>query len=294
MSSSIFHNAKNDRHYKAATGLSLAEFNRLYLAFAPCYTPKVPSPHLPDQRLILTDQREALFFILHYYKAYPTLQNMAVYFGISDASVSNYLAGLAPCLKAALQQQGHLVPRLFANQAAFDEAFQDVPALFIDVTEIPVERAKNQEIQREHYSGKKKFHTLEALVVSDANRTPLFVSNLYPGHVHDFTIFKDLFAGLDFSKTKVHVDSGFTGIRKVVHTHEVFLPAKASKNHPLTEEQKAQNQAFARVRVVVENALAKMKAFFVLRIENRMRHKEKLNQAVEMCVALVRFKMSGA
>ena len=31
--------------------------------------------------VLLTDKREALFFILHYFKAYPTLQNMGLYFG---------------------------------------------------------------------------------------------------------------------------------------------------------------------------------------------------------------------
>ncbi len=105
--------------------------------------------------MLLTDKREALFFILHYLKAYPTLQNMGLYFGMSDASVSNCLTRLKPCLKAALAQQNGLVHRLFANQHTFEEAFAEEKDLFIDVTEIPIERAVNQEVQKEMYSGKK-------------------------------------------------------------------------------------------------------------------------------------------
>lgn len=157
MTSSIYQNVKKERQYKAATGLSLAEFDALYLLFAPFYEPKIPSPYLPNLPVLLTDKREALFFILHYFKAYPTLQNMGLYFGMSDASVSNYLARLKPCLKAALAQQNVLTHRLFTDQQAFEAAFAGEEDLFIDVTEIPIERAVNQEVQEEHYSGKKNF-----------------------------------------------------------------------------------------------------------------------------------------
>lgn len=157
MASSIYQNAKKERQYKAATGLSLAEFDALYLLFAPFYEPKKPLPYSPHSPVLLADKREALFFILPYFNAYPTLQNMALYFGRSDASVSNCLTRLKPCLKAALAQQGVLAHRLFADQHAFEAAFADEKERFIDVTEIPIERAVHQEGPQEHYRGKKSF-----------------------------------------------------------------------------------------------------------------------------------------
>lgn len=157
MAFSIYHNATKERQYKAATGLSLAEFEALYTLFSPFYEPKSPSPYAADTSGVLSDKREALFFILHYFKAYPTLQNMGVYFGMSDASAYNYLALLKPCLKAALATQGALVHRLFADQQAFEAAFAGEADVFVDVTEIPIERAANQAIQKRHFSGKKTF-----------------------------------------------------------------------------------------------------------------------------------------
>lgn len=173
MASSIYQNAKKERQYKAATGLSLPEFDALYFLFAPLYEPKKPSPYLPDLPVLLTDKREALFFILHYFKAYPTLQNMALYFGMSDASVSNCLTRLKPCLKAALAQQGVLAHRLFANQEAFETAFADEEDLFLDVTEIPIERPANQAVQQDAYSGKKNTIPSKPCVLAPEKNTAL-------------------------------------------------------------------------------------------------------------------------
>lgn len=162
---SIYQNLRKDAHYRAATGLSLVEFEALFLVFADFYTPKspplYPGPPLP----VLTDKREALFFIL-YYKTYPTLQNLGLCFGMSNAAASAYLDLLKPCLKAALQQQQLLIKRVFTGQQEFDALFTGVTELFFDVTEVPIERAVSQDIQKLHFSGKKNSH----LKVADSVR----------------------------------------------------------------------------------------------------------------------------
>lgn len=113
---------------------------------------------------------------------------------------------------------------------------------------------------------------------------------MYDGKTHDFTIFKAIFSGMDFSALKLHVDLGFLGIKKKVTFNRLFIPHKASKHHPLSEEQKRENRILAARRVVVENAIAKLKVFFVLRIENRMKRKEKLSDAFDICTLLANFK----
>lgn len=157
MAFSIYHNAKNDRQYQAATGLDQEQFDRLFRHFESFYTPKSSSPIGGMNAPVLTDKREALFFILHYLKAYPTLHNMAIYFGMSDYSVSSYLELLKPCLKAAIQVQNPENRDIFRSQETFDKHFAGVEDMVIDVTEIPIERAVNQEVQRRRYSGKKNF-----------------------------------------------------------------------------------------------------------------------------------------
>jgi hypothetical protein len=155
MASSIYHNTHTDRQYKAATGLSIIQFNSLYLLFELFYMPKAIPTYAAQVQPVFTDKREALFFILHYFKAYPTLQNLGIYFGISDSTASAYLDLLKPCLKAALQRQGPESRVLFKNQTALDKQFAGVTDLVIDVTEVPIERASSQQVQRATYSGKK-------------------------------------------------------------------------------------------------------------------------------------------
>jgi len=92
------------------------------------------------------------------------------------------------------------------------------------------------------------------------------------------------------SAYRLQVDAGFIGIKKAVHYQDVWIPYKASKNHPLTKVQKLVNTLLAHVRIVVENALAKVKSFFILRIENRMRQKVKLANSFQLCAALANFK----
>jgi hypothetical protein len=67
---------------------------------------------------------------------------------------------------------------------------------------------------------------------------------------------------------------GFLGIKKKVKYDQLFIPHKGSKKQPLSEIQKDENctylpvrQAGSRIRVGIENVFAKIKSFFVLRIE---------------------------
>lgn len=120
-----------------------------------------------------------------------------------------------------------------------------------------------------------------------------FASRLYAGKEHDFTLFKDSFAGFDFSRWRVHVDLGFLGILKAVATGPVNIPHKKMPKQALTEAQKAENTGLAKLRVVIENSIAKMKSYFVLRIENRMKKKINLEDAVELCAGLANLKTSN-
>jgi hypothetical protein len=115
---------------------------------------------------------------------------------------------------------------------------------------------------------------------------------MYEGKAHDFSIFKEIFTDFDFSHLKVYVDLGFLGIKKKVKFDKLFIPHKGSKKQPLSQIQKDENCTYSRIRVGIENALAKIKSFFVLRIENRMRIKRKLHDAIEICSLISNFKLS--
>jgi len=69
----IFENLQKDWQYKASTGLDQKEFERLHEEFVLHYQPKSFN-QIAQKAPVLTDSREALFFILFYYKSHPTLE----------------------------------------------------------------------------------------------------------------------------------------------------------------------------------------------------------------------------
>ena len=153
----IFQNLRTDRQYKSATGLSITEFDQLAHFFEKQYQPKTGNPYLKAPYTpVLTHKKEALFFILYYHKTYPTLTNLGLAFGFTEATASSYIDLLNPILKAAYQHAGIDVCRTFASQEAFDKIFTGVPDLIIDVTECPTNRPKDADCQKNNYSGKKK------------------------------------------------------------------------------------------------------------------------------------------
>lgn len=146
--SSIYHHLRNERQWKASTGMTQAQFEGLYIEFSKWYIPKKVNPYNPTKNPVLTDGREALFFILHHLKAYPTLMNMSLYFGISESSVSSYLELLKPVLKRTLQNLGSTIRRDFLSDKDFEEWFADVDDIFIDGVEVPVQRPVYEDVQK--------------------------------------------------------------------------------------------------------------------------------------------------
>jgi transposase len=70
-------------------------------------------------------------------------------------------------------------------------------------------------------------------------------------------------------ETRAVMDSGFQGVQKE-HANTT-IPAKNTKLHPLTKEQKRSNRALSRQRILVENVIGSLKRFRILaeRYRNR-------------------------
>ena len=90
------------------------------------------------------------------------------------------------------------------------------------------------------------------------------------GSMHDFRLFKESYAGIAEDILCLG-DTGYLGIQKL-HTHSQ-IPAKNSKLHPLTPEQKAANRELARQRIVCEHIIGRLKVFRILSDRYRNRRK---------------------
>ena len=136
------------------------------------------------------------------------------------------------------------------------ELFPGVKDIFIDGTERPIQRPKDEEKQKESYSGKKKAHTRKNILISDINRWIGYLSSPEEGKKHYYGMFKGLFPPKIFSKSiTLWLDLGFTGINKDYPNVSIMVPKKKPRGKELTEEEKARNKVIRSLRVRVEHAI---------------------------------------
>ena len=90
------------------------------------------------------------------------------------------------------------------------------------------------------------------------------------GSRHDFHLFRD--SGVHFSKDIEAVeDKGYQGLQKL-HKNST-IPAKASKNHELTKEEKKENSDISKRRIYIEHINRYIKRFRIL--SGRYRNKRR-------------------
>ena len=90
------------------------------------------------------------------------------------------------------------------------------------------------------------------------------------GRTHDFRLFKDNYAGMA-ADIRCLADTGYLGLTKL-HANS-HIPAKKSKLHPLTAEQKSANRDLARQRIFCEHVIGRLKVFRILSDRYRNRRK---------------------
>lgn len=90
------------------------------------------------------------------------------------------------------------------------------------------------------------------------------------GSAHDFRIFKESEMSLA-EHIECLADSGYLGLIELHANSQI--PAKKSKLHPLTPEQKVANRELAHRRILVEHVIRKLKIFRILSEKYRNRRK---------------------
>jgi len=185
------------REFLAATGLTLAEFERLLPAFQVAYNKKYPPDRTLDgqarQRRAgagakgkLPSWADKLLFILVYQKTNPLQTMHVLQFNLSQSQTNYWLHHLWPVLQQALRDMGQAPEREASQVAQNHLALEGTPALAIDGTERRRQRPTDATQQKEHYSGKKKTHTdKNILLVNEHTGSVVSLGPTGPGKTHD-------------------------------------------------------------------------------------------------------------
>ena len=276
---------RDERHLRALTGLDSRQIHLLLPQFTQAreqleeeayqerkkLDPYARKPGGGRKGKLPTDE-EKLIFILYYMKAYPTFDMLGDKYDMSRSSANENVYKMFPILTLALSELGAIPHRHFETVEAFQEALGDTERIIIDATERAYRRSIDSETQRKYYSGKKKQHTVKNTVITRDDKSIFFLGDTFEGHTHDYTMLKTEFPPeLDwFLDLDVLADLGYLGITSHYQGHRIQIPHKTppkTAHNPdpkLTDQQKSDNSAMSKIRILVENAIGGIKRFNIL------------------------------
>lgn len=270
--------------FVSLTGLTPEAFDSLYSEFAPvhqdcCQRTRVTKRHRQPRRRVVGGGRQhdhslqdRLLMALFWLRTYPTYEVTGFFFSLNktnaEDNVKDILRTLESMTDFSFERPTKDRKKLRSPQAVMD-AFPDV-RLVIDAKEQRLHRPKSDKDnnnQKPYYSGKKKAHTLKNQIAVQPDGKIAALSRSVPGGAnHDLTLLRTskLLESLDPEDEAAMMDKGYDGIQKDYPNHRLYLPFKARRNRPLTEEQKAYNRHLSRYRIVVEHTIAQLNQFQVL------------------------------
>jgi hypothetical protein len=210
--------------------------------------------------------RDRLLMTLIWLRVYPTQELLGLLFSLHKSNVGRNLKEMMNILVDV--SQGEIVwpmdGRRHKQMADIMAEFPDVRAI-VDATEQAIRRPKEQSVQKTCYSGKKKRHTLKTQIVVAPDGLIREVSDSVAGSMSDISLLRQTHTLDRLAENEAAMfDAGYQGVRKDAPDRCLYHPQRASRGHPLTDEQKAANRVLSHYRIVVEHTLAQVKRFQVL------------------------------
>lgn len=298
---------RDERQFKALTGTSIEQFERLEKEFQRVYEEEKEAAYDAavkagkrkrklggGRKGVLNSIRIKLLFLLYYLKLYPTFDTLGSVFGLSRSKACKNIHALMPLLHTSLLRLEVLPYREFESVEAFREAFKNTEALLLDATERPHQRPVNDEKQSELYSGKKKDHTVKNTVISTKDKVIRFVGHTMSGSNHDFAMLKKEFPSDKpwFKDVLLYLDLGYTGILNQYEGDDIQIPhrkprkSKNNQNPQLTEEQREYNRTVGKIRIFVENSIAGLKRYNILVHDFRNKKDNFVDDTIAICAGL--------
>ena len=217
------------------------------------------------------DDRHRLLMALVWLRIYPTYELLGLLFDLHERNAQIHARDVVETLAEMGSfpfERPAARRKKLGSVAAVMDAFPQV-RLVIDAKEQRVERPAGEARQKPFYSGKKRCHTVKTQVAVTPDGAIGAVSSSVPGGAwHDLTSprYSGVLSRLDPDADEgAMLDKGYVGVRKDRPGLPLFLPHRASRGHPLTEEQRAENVIIARYRIVVEHTMAQLNKFAALR-----------------------------
>jgi IS5 family transposase len=294
---SLEHAKRSDRLMRATTSLTVMEFEDLAQRFDGVWssvraaktaagTPRQRQPG-GGRKGCLESAEQKLFFILLYYKAYPTQDVMGLLFGITQGQVSEWVRQLTAAVSQLIPlhrpaRQARQLAQVLAKEPALWE-------VIIDGTERRLPRPQHRGKQKRFYSGRKKRHAVKNVVIVGRHKV-LWCSPTVPARWHDKKVAEK--AQLRLPKSVALLgDSGFEGLE--TGPTGAITPWKRRNGRRLHWKRRDFNRLLASERIAVEHTFASVKRLRILRDEFRNRRKGMIDEVMAIGCTLHNYRWNS-
>lgn len=289
---------KHHELFQYAIGITYTQFHDLLPKFSSALRTaeyakvwskkRVREPGGGRKATLRTDEAK-LFFILWYYKVYPTFRFAQIEYGFDKRNIQLWVRFLEKVLFQALRYELVLPKRRIRNRDEWLEICPQLIDFIVDSTERVIQRPKENERQAFYYSGKKKHHTVKnQIIVHPETKKILAVSKTVEGKRSDKRLFvEDPLYTVIPPGAHGRADKAYIGIDE-----QPFLtwtiPKKKPRGGELTEGEKETNRQISKIRIYVEHPNAYLKHFAIL--SNRFRSRvERAELPIKTIAAIYNF-----
>lgn len=293
------------------TGLTVEQFHTLTQRLTPRWAQaeRERLSRRPRRRAIgqgrkykLLTMEDKLLCLLVFYRFALTDELLGGLFGLDASTVCRLQAKLEPLLEPAADPTLHLplrrrLPPGAKKIGTWEELLTVCPEfaeVVTDATEQSRQRPPRRS-QRRWYSGKKRRHTVKTQLTVNRRGRILAVSRRVPGRTHDYRLFQREGTAAQLPpRTRHYADLGYEGAPTDYPAQTLLVPVKRRRNHRvLTRTERRFNRAHARLRIIVEHVLSRLKKYQVLAQVYRHRITG-YNRRFRTVAALVNFRLATA
>jgi hypothetical protein len=273
------HLGKHPAVFRSMTGLTVEAFDQmlpeLLAAFAADRRRRLDRPGRSravgggdDFDLAVADQ---LLLTVVWLRHYPTQECLGYLFGVSDPTALRAVRRCLPVLEKSGKDTMRPPDPGKGKRRDLPALLKQTPglAVIVDTFEQRTHRPRGR--QRAYYSGKKRAHTLESQVAVDEDGRVVAVGESRPGRWADLKVFRR--SGLAGRLARAGVgalgDLAYVGIDGLVKGLRGATPRRKPPGKERPPGDRRYHRAFARRRIKVEHALARLRRYQALSAVNR-------------------------
>lgn len=286
---------RKPRHFRAFTGLSVAEFDTLLAEVTPAYeAAELAKRQRPGRQGALGSGHpfrlalpERLLLGLMYLRLYVRQSLLGYLFDLDESNISRELhERLLPLLLQALPVPLRDAPlRFLAHEVSEGEmpsastdnvgaqkprkrigtleelfaAYPEIKEVLLDATEQSVAQPRDKLKRKRAYSGKQQDHTVKTQIVA-TKTSILHVFGGLPGCISDMTVLRASGVLPQMPPgLKVRLDKGYEGTDAAHPELAVQQPIKKKRNQPQNILERAYNYTLSTKRIYVEHHFARLK-----------------------------------